>query len=688
MEQLDGLAAELTEAGHLARVAAARSERPEPEFAMRLRAELLGELPTRRIDEDVSPADGLTAAAGLAASVPLPPDRPLDLPDRFAERRRGNRPFVGVDRRAWIVEADSGTLEPILFDPDGVDPTRAGKRWAQAHDRGTLSSGAVGSHDAEPVQSDREAADADRVAALRPSMHWRIPTRVLPLRWIAAGVAACLATASLVVSAGVFWPAQSVATASDSVSATLMRGDSQVALVTGMELHQGDEIKVAASGRATLDVDGGYVRMAGGSDVRLKSLDPSHVALDQIAGRVYYRVAVPAGGDYDVATATVTWKATGTAFDLDRGPTTGGGEQVTGLALYDGLDVTGPQIDATLAEGTSATIVLMPDGQPAGAPAIGPITTQMLADEWLIANAGLDARLGLPLGRLAAIVSPEPSASPTDEPTATPTAKPVPTATTTPTPTPTSKPAATKTPSPTVAAVEPPAPVSTPEPTPVPTHAPKPTGPVSLGGLNVTNNHGGSYSFSWPKYHGGDFSFYKLVYATYPQIPSYGTVGGYWDCDTTQADTGWTGTIAPGDYNVRLQAVNDSGPVILAQTNVVHVKVTELPPTQELGGLSAVANGNGTAWTFTWTAYTGGFSSYYKLVFENWDSGKDPSYPGSSYWAVPGTCQTSVVLNLGSTNGANATFAPGHYRVRIQAIGYPAGVYAYAETSVLELIVP
>ena len=45
MEQLDALAAELAEAGHLARVAAAHHERPEPAFAVRLRAELLRELP-------------------------------------------------------------------------------------------------------------------------------------------------------------------------------------------------------------------------------------------------------------------------------------------------------------------------------------------------------------------------------------------------------------------------------------------------------------------------------------------------------------------------------------------------------------------------------------------------------------------------------------------------------------------
>jgi hypothetical protein len=45
MAQLEGLGAELAEAGHLARTASARRTTPDPEFAARLRAELLGSLP-------------------------------------------------------------------------------------------------------------------------------------------------------------------------------------------------------------------------------------------------------------------------------------------------------------------------------------------------------------------------------------------------------------------------------------------------------------------------------------------------------------------------------------------------------------------------------------------------------------------------------------------------------------------
>jgi hypothetical protein len=83
MEELDALAAELAEAGHVARVAAAHRERPEPAFAMRLRAELVRELPVRPVAIDFASLDGPMATRRVA-DVPLPPNRPVDLPDRFA----------------------------------------------------------------------------------------------------------------------------------------------------------------------------------------------------------------------------------------------------------------------------------------------------------------------------------------------------------------------------------------------------------------------------------------------------------------------------------------------------------------------------------------------------------------------------------------------------------------------------
>ncbi len=167
------------------------------------------------------------------------------------------------------------------------------------------------------------------------------------------------------------------------------------------------------------------------------------------------------------------------------------------------------------------------------------------------------------------------------------------------------------------------------------------------------------------------------------KTPNYPT-SPYWACNDSASDDTWSGFIDPGDYAVRLQVVDDSGDkvVIRAQTRIVRLTVTappSLPPTVDLGALRATANGDGT-YSFSWTAYTGGSFSYYKLVYETTASGKTPSYPdGSPYWAVPGP---------GDTSTGPITIEPGDYRVRIQAIGYPDGAYAYAQTAILHLIVP
>ena len=647
MEQLDGLAAELAEAGRLARMATARREQPDPAFAMRLRAELLRELP----------AAGATfvapAAQGTVAELPIPPARPLEVLDRIADRRSGNRPFAGPERRSGDGDAASqGRDGMAVAMPHGAARVRAGRRWENLEEQtASRLSGEAGPHlpPSSAVENDGQ------VVALKPSMNWHIPTRALPSRWIGAGLAASVAVAALIYGSGAFWSPRTTATTDDALSAVVIRGGHSIALVPGAELRENDEIRVAVDGRATLQLGSSYVRMAGGSDVQLKSLDPSHLVVNQVAGRVYHRVVVPAGGDYQVATASVTWKAVGTAFDIDRQFTAGGGEQVRGLALYDGLDVTGPNLNDVLAEGSSATLVLRPDGAPAGSPAIAPITSQALADAWLIGNAGLDAHLGLPLGRLASLLSPPPTASQTVAlaPIATP--KPV-VSTATPTATP--------------------KPVVTPKPTPKPT----PAGPV----LKISRNSDSSYTFSWSKYTGSGFTYYKLMYGNYPSSPSYGTSGDYWACNTAASQTSWTGFIAPGNYSVRLQAIDEPGGkiVIRSQTKIVHLTVGTL----SLGSLGARNNGDGT-YTFSWAGFTKHAFDYYKLVFETTASGKSPSYlDGSDYWAVPGTGDKSVTLTLGDGN-----FVSGDYHVRIQAIGYPDGFssgYAFAQTSVLHLVLP
>jgi hypothetical protein len=665
MEELDGLAAELTEAGHIARLATIHRERPEPGFSVRLRAELMRELPSQR----AAAATTLPAEAGTG--TPTPPARPMEMANRSVERRQGNRPFIGPDRHAAATESteELDVISGVAMEE--ADQPRSTKRWAA-----TAGPDAVGL--AAATGAGHDAEEAGKITALKPHMRWHIPTRVMPSRWIAVGLAASVAAGAVFYGSGLVFTGHTVDTTADASAASLVRGSSVAVLSAGAELQQGDEIKVEPTGRATLQLGHTYVRMAGGSDVKLVSLDPDHTIVSQIAGRVYHRALAPSGGDYSVVTASVTWKADGTALDLNRRLTVGGGEQVSGMALFNDVAISGPQIDATLNQGNTAVIVLTPDGT-AASPIIAATTEEALLDDWLVSNAGLDSHLGLPLGQLAEVLSPAPTEAATATPTAIITTPPTeaPTATPTPTPTPTPRPTPTPTPQPT--------PTPTPRPTPTPTPRPTPTPTPSgyLGTLSIVHNSDGTYTFTWPKYTGSNFQYYKVMHADYPQIPNYGKVGDYWAYSSSVTDSSWTGYLDLGDYNVRVQVLDDNM-AVRAQTNVIHLSVTESPPTVSLGLLNIHNNGDGT-YTFSWSAYSGLSFSYYKLVFELSTSTQDPSYPGGShYWDVPGSGDTSAKLTVGINNGGNADFLPGTYKVRVQAIGYPSGsAYVYGQTEIV-----
>jgi hypothetical protein len=659
MEELDGIAAELTEAGHVARLATIHRERPEPGFSVRLRAELMRELPSQR----TAAVAALPTEAGTG--TPTPPARPMEMANRSVERRQGNRPFIGPDRHPAATESaeELDVISGVAMEE--ASQPRSAKRWAATAgpDSLGLAAAAGPGHDAEEV---------GKITALKPHMRWHIPTRVMPSRWIAVGLAASVAAGAVFYGSGLlFTNNHTVDTAADASAASLVRGSSVAVLSAGAELQQGDEIKVGATGRATLQLGHTYVRMDGGSDVKLVTLDPDHTIVSQIAGRVYHRALAPSGGDYSVVTASVTWKADGTALDLDRQLTGGGGEQVSGMALFNAVAISGPQIDATLNQGNTAVIVLTPDGT-AASPIIAATTEEALLDDWLVANAGLDERLGLPLGQLAEVLSPAPTEAATATPTAVIMTPPTEVPTATPTPAPTQAPTAAPTPTPTPTSRPTPMPTPTPRPTPTPT----PSG--YLGTLSIVHNSDGTYTFTWPKYTGSNFNYYKVMHADYPQVPNYGNVGDYWACPSSVTDNSWTGTIDPGDYNVRIQVLDDKS-AVRSQTNVVRLTVAP-PATVDLGNLTITNNHDGT-YKFDWTAYLGFPIAYYKLVFEPLASGKDPSYPdGSSYWAYPGASDTSVTLTVGV---GDFTPDPGTYKVRIQAIAYPLGpAYAYGQTAV------
>jgi hypothetical protein len=663
-EQLEGLAAELAEAGRIARLATAGRERPDPAFAMRLRAQMTWEQPASQPDiAAASVEDG-------AVEILMPYGRPRDYQGRPIERRHGYRPHVGPERRAPVRESAWATLAARLrVSPNGTAPTDGdGRRRGRSVDPpGRPSSIPVDETISEQVW------DLGVTAALKPSVSWRIPTRLVPSRWIPAGLVAAVIVASVVYGGSSLLSPKFAATAAEADSTTLVRNGASIALSANAVLREGDEIRVAAAGRATLQLGGSWVRMVGGADLELTSLDPNHVSVDQIAGRVYHRVAAPSGGDYRVATSGFTWTASGTAFDLDIQPTASGGEQVQGLALVDALQVRGPQLQADLQEGTSVTVELNADGSLVGSPLVQPINAAVLTDGWLVENAQLDARLGLPLGRLAAAVSSGPPASLTPGLTLGGEGQPTVTATAAPTSVPMSGSTPISTPAPT--------PTPTPVPTVLPTPEPSPAGPLNLGQLNISRNVDGTYTFVWPKYAGSGFTCYMLAYEDWGKYPTFPT-SRYWTCNSSQANTAWTGPVQPGDYAVRVQVLDESSgsPIIPAQTNIVRLTVAvapTLPPTQDLGSLGYTAKPDGIY--FGWTAYTGDSSSEYRLVFETTASGKNPSYPGGSpFWAAP---------PVGATSWGPLEIPPGDYQVRVQAVGYPNGAYAYAQTTVLHLIV-
>ncbi|MGD0020252.1 MAG: hypothetical protein ABSD62_13455 [Candidatus Limnocylindrales bacterium] len=646
MEELDGLAAALTEAGQIARAACARRQTPDPTFVSRLRAELLGDLP--RVG--LAPL----AFAPLAAA-PMPSDRPLGAPEKLADRR-GLQRLAADGRRDWAGESRPELLSAAVSATRDDRPAPApegGKRW-RARQVQTISAGRPGVPPAA-APAGLDAERAGHVAALHPSVRWRMPTRIMPPRWVAAGLAATIAIGSFLYGSTLLFPVRPDATAEVAVASTLVRGGVSGPLAQGAELHEGDEVKVGAGGQATLAMSGSFMRMAPGSDVRLESLDSNHIVVDQLAGRAYHRVAAHGSGDYRVVTASVSWVANGTAFDLDRHSTGAGGEEARGMALLDGLNLQGPQLQASLNQGQSAVVQLAGGGSPQGKPVIGQISAQALADSWLVQNAHLDALAGLDLGELAVDVNP----------TALPSRTPAPAATSrsvTPVATPTRQPTA--------------------RPTRKPTPRPTPTGPAYLGKLTIKDNGDGTYTFTWPKYKGAEFSYYKLVYGDAGTTPTYPTAS-YWACNSDRDENSWTGTIDIGDYAVRLQTIDESSEVVIrAQTDVKHLKVTGPPPTappvQNLGPLG-VSNDGGGKYTFSWAAYAGGFEfDAYKLVYVAWNG--SPSYlNGDPFWA----------FGTGATSSGSIAVPSGDWSIRVQAIGsFDGHTFVFGQSGIYHLTVP
>ena len=259
---------------------------------------------------------------------------------------------------------------------------------------------------------------------------------------------------------------------------------------------------MAPAGHATLDLGANLARLAGGADVRLDGLSPSTVQFTLLAGRVYSRVALPAGGSYAVVAGPYTWTATGTAFDLDLKPGSAGTAQISLLALEHSVAVSGPDTETEIPEGNLATIQL--GGANPAALQVGPIPTSAFTDPWLIANAQADERLGDPIGALAGV-----ALAPNGTPTSGPSQSVVPSSGPVESPSPSGQPTAGDVPSPSPR----PTPTPTIRATPTPTAIPSPTATATAKpSFNLTSTScPGGLVLSWSKYTGSGFVKYVTL---------------------------------------------------------------------------------------------------------------------------------------------------------------------------------
>ena len=451
-------------------------------------------------------------------------------------------------------------------------------------------------------------ADPRIVAHGRPEpvigrLAWTGPRLSTPPRWATALVAAVFIVAAIGLGPGrnlFAGPAPSRAT--DVAGADLIRNGTTTALLDGAELHAGDEVRTAPSGRATLVLGGSLARLDGGSDVVVVSLASDRLALDQRAGRVYHRVLVPDGGSYAVTTAGVTWTAHGTAFDLDRETGASGSISLVVLAVQHDVLVAGPGIAATIAEGRRAEVRLTgtsatPDLS-TGAP-----TSSQLHDPWLAANAGLDETAGFDPGILVALLTSEPSPSSlatasaepsAGEPTAAPSAEP------------------TVEPDPSSAPVSSPAPTEKPQPTPTETPKPTPTPkPVASLGLVARACPGGTI-LDWTAAPADGFHHYKTWWSSSASFTDPILVNG-----STTTDRSATSTVAAGVSGTRWYRTYayDAAGHLVAKSPIR--EATGLGGPGDVGILTIGPDGGGPNTSFGWPelSIADGCYSATKLVY-------------------------------------------------------------------------
>ena len=510
------------------------------------------------------------------------------------------------------------------------------------------------------------------------------PATVLPApRWTALAIAAALVLTVVGLQAAVFNPVVPSTRAAAVAGATLVRDGIAVPLRAGRDLRVGDEIRTAANGRATLEIGESRARLSELTTVRLESLANGRFELAQLAGRAYHRVGTDASR-YEVTTASVTWTATGTAFDIERVEGSGG-ETATLVAVESDVIVDGPGLEATVTQGRATTVRLSGAGGldvETGAIGVGTLT-----DPWLLRNARLDLALGFHLGIFEGMGLAEPTLSPTATAAATP--EPTPTSTLdptlVPTPTPTAAPTSTPTPAP-ARAVSPtpkPTPAATPTPTATPTSPPPAIATMSLS----TAGCGGAILLDWSTYPGGQpFDHYTVLRNTTADIPlAYPPQGGavdFGNSHTTKLEKTLShdGSAAAGTtYWYRAMAFDSTNRVIGASDPVTASRTG----TAGLGALAIGQDVDTGKTRFTWTPLGGEGTcfTHYKLVAS--PSDPDPSYMKGTPAIYAGSWQPeSTTLVAGITPGVP-------YYYRLQAIRVTDfGKFVVAQTSAEPYTVP
>jgi hypothetical protein len=481
---------------------------------------------------------------------------------------------------------------------------------------------------------------------------------VLPApRWTLLALAAAVIVAVVGVRGSIDLPVAPSTRAADVVGATLVRDGSTSPLGDGTPLREGDEIATAAGGSATIHVGSTQVRLSGGSSVRIELLG-GQVVLEQLAGRVYNRVASDAGESFILRTGAVTWTATTGAFDANR-TASDGADRVEVLAVEHSVGLDGPDVRATVDEGRRA-VVLVGSGHPELSLAAAGIA--FLRDPWLLANARIDLARGFAIGILAGLdLAVAPSAVPT-APDLTP------------------RPGSTE-PTPDSTATPPPSPRPTTKPTPRATLKPTPTpGPVALA-LAIASCNGGIV-IDWSAYSGDRFAHYGVARSTSATIPlawppsgAASAVSGSATADRSKSSIGDIADGA-GTFYYRAFALDASNRVLGASP----VKSGMPEDVASLGELSVAPGEGGT--TFGWTPLGGSAACFttYKLVY----SAEDDS---------PGYLTGATVAWAGGDRSSGAAFLAdlpsGTYWFRVQALRFTdLGKFVVGESGATAYTVP